>query len=99
MEIEVYSKDSLTRQQKVMFRYRNSSIDRFFELNFTLKTLLQFNISSMNIIYLVTQLLLERKVLLVSAEYSKSAILIESLLSLLYPLYFYIPSTIANGCL
>jgi len=86
-EIEIYSKDPLTQQQKVMFRYINSPIDKFFELNFTLRTLLQLNISSMNIIYLVTQLLLERKVLLVSTEYHKNAILIESLLSLLYPLY------------
>lgn len=92
IEIEIHTKDFVTRQQRTVFRYRNSPVDRFFGLHFTFKALLQLNLSSANLVYLFTQLLLERKILLVSSNYYQNAILIESLLSLLYPLYSFLPT-------
>ena len=82
---------------KVLMRYRNYKGYGFALPNFSFELLVK-KISPINILKLVCALLLERKVILLFQNYQQNAIIMESLISLLTPLYFSdIDSIIANG--
>ena len=80
-EIEIVYK-----QRETFARYRNYKPTGFTLPNFTLQSLLE-TMKPNRILQLVTYLLLEKKILLVQKNYSDNAIIIESLLTLLSPLY------------
>lgn len=65
--------------------YRNYRANGFALPNFNYRTLMT-TMKPNRILELVQYLLLEKKILLVQSQYADNAIIIESLLSLLYPL-------------
>ena len=69
-------------------RYRNCKSYGFTLPNFTFKVLLE-TMKPNRILELIQYLLLEKKILLVQSQYSNNSIIIESLLSLISPLYFF----------
>jgi len=73
---------------KGLLRYRNYSEIGITLPNFTFQTLLE-SIEPIHIIYLIKLILLERKLIFIRTNCSDNAIIIESLLQLISPLYFF----------
>ncbi len=91
-EVELYMRDR-NKQRHEAFRYRNyNPAAGFYPPNFTLRLLLEA-LNPDRILLIMRFLVLERKVLLLSEDFRNNAVLIESLLSLLYPLYGVSPVT------
>jgi len=90
-EIEIYKKEqhqgNNKSYRKSVIRYKNNSENEMYFPHFSFKLLCE-TINPESILFLVYSLLLERKIILVASDYSNNAIIIESILSLLYPLYF-----------
>ncbi len=84
-EVEIFYRDA-HRQRKTFARYRNYKPVGFTLPNFTFQPLLE-SVKPNRILELVKYLLLEKKILLVRNQYSDNAVVIESLLMLLSPLY------------
>ena len=76
-----------TSPHKGLLRYRNYSENGITLPNFTFQTLLE-SIEPIHIIYLIKLILLERKLIFIRNECNENAIIIESLLQLISPLYF-----------
>jgi len=85
-EVEIFYKDS-HKNRKTFARYRNYKQVGFTLPNFTFQPLLE-SIKPNRILELIKLLLLEKKILLIRDNYSDNAIIIESLIMLLSPLYF-----------
>ena len=75
----------ITLNGQKLSSYRNCRATDFTLPNFTFHTLIT-TMKPNRILELIQYLLLEKKILLVQSQYSDNAIIIESLLSLLYPL-------------
>ncbi len=71
---------------KSLVRYRNHKDYGFVLQNFSFELLVK-RISPSNILRIVCALLLERKVLLLFHNYQQNAVIMESIISLLCPLY------------
>ena len=76
-----------TVQEKKIMRYRNYKENSFYPSNLSYQCLVE-KIKPDCILMLVKLLLLEKKIILVRNDHSDNAIIIESLLSLIFPLYF-----------
>eukprot|EP00826_Nyctotherus_ovalis_P005862 TRINITY_DN11337_c0_g1_i3.p1 TRINITY_DN11337_c0_g1~~TRINITY_DN11337_c0_g1_i3.p1 ORF type:complete len:149 (-),score=8.40 TRINITY_DN11337_c0_g1_i3:63-509(-) len=85
-EVQIHYKDK-RNNSKTFINYRNYKPEGFTLPNFTFQTLLE-SIQPRQLLELIKCLLLEKKVLLIRDQYSDNAVIIESLLSLLFPLYF-----------
>lgn len=85
-EVLFFTRDQ-NRKRKTLLRYTNYKENGFFVPNLSYKLLLD-SIKPNSILLLVKLLLLEKKILLVRSNYADNAIIIECLLSLLYPLYY-----------
>ena len=84
-EVEIFYRDS-RKHRRTFARYRNYKPTGFTLPNFTFQPLLE-SIKPNRILELTKFLLLEKKILLVRDQYSDNAVIIESLLMLLSPLY------------
>lgn len=84
-EIEIVFENKLKKPQR-LFKYRNYKEVGLTLPNFTVQALIE-NIEPAHIMELIKLLLLERKVLLISSNCSCNAVIIESILMLLLPLY------------
>ena len=84
-EVEVYYTDR-HKFKRSFIRYRNYKSTGFTLPNFTFRSLLE-TMKPNRVLELVKYLLLEKKVLLVQKHCSDNAVIIESLISLLSPLY------------
>lgn len=84
-EVDIYYQDHHKRK-KTFLRYRNYKPVGFTLPNFTFQSLLE-TIKPNRILDLLKCLLLEKKILLIRNNYADNAVLIESLLMLLSPLY------------
>ncbi len=84
-EVEIFYHDSHSHRH-TFARYRNYKSSGFTLPNFTFQSLLE-SVKPNRILELIKYLLLEKKVLLVRDRYADNAVLIESLLSLISPLY------------
>ncbi len=84
-EVEIFYRDN-HKHRKSFARYRNYKPTGFTLPNFTFQPLLEA-MKPNRILELIKYLLLEKKVLLIRDHYSDNAIIIESLLMLLSPLY------------
>jgi len=74
-----------SKSQASSFRFRNYKDNGLTPPNFTFKSLLE-KVKPSRILDLFKLLLFEKKIIIVSSEYDENAIIIESLLSLIYPL-------------
>ena len=73
-------------EEHTIFKYRNHTNYGFTLQNFSFELLLK-RISPNNILHIVCALLLERKVILLFQNYQQNAVIMESLMFLLTPLY------------
>lgn len=83
-EIEIVYENKSAHKR--LFKYRNYKEVGLTLPNFTIQTLME-NIASSHIMEIVKLLLLERKIVIIGSNCGFNAILIESLLMLLLPLY------------
>lgn len=74
------------KEEQAIFKYRNHTNYGFTLQNFSFELLLK-RISPNNILRIVCALLLEQKVILLFQNYQQNAVIMESLISLLTPLY------------
>lgn len=86
-EVSIVYKDSKANIKELM-RYRNYNEIGINLPNFTFQKLLE-TIEPIHIIYLVKLILLERNIIFVRTNCSDNTIIIESLLQLICPLYFF----------
>ena len=84
-EIRLCNTDAPPNDQ-LIFKYRNHTDHGFSLQNFSFELLLK-RISPANILRIVCALLLERKVVLLFQNYQQNAVIMESIISLLSPLY------------
>ena len=73
-------------EEQLVFKYRNHNDYGFVLHNFSFELLIK-KISPDNILRIVCALLLERKVILLFRNYQQNAVIMESIISLLTPLY------------
>lgn len=73
-------------EDQTLFKYRNHTNHGFVLQNFSFELLVK-RISASNILRIVCALLLERKVILLFQNYQQNAVIMQSLISLLTPLY------------
>lgn len=92
----VYSDSEFNRQP--LLRYRNHKDYGLYLQNFSFELLVK-RVSPENILRIVCSLLLERKIILLFQNYQQNAVIMESIISLLSPLYYILSCKrfIANG--
>jgi len=86
---QINSEIRFNNSEQLIFKYRNHTDYGFVLQNFSFELLLK-RISPANILRIVCALLLERKVALLFQNYQQNAVIMESIISLISPLYYFL---------